>query len=165
MSAGCTLNPVIDEPEDSCESDEVNKSDQAYDSASRWPPVTINKAEETFRELQAMPVEHLVGGVGAVEVDPRDAYAREMNRRLTEAISKLTVETVTSRESSERRTAELNASVAGLTERIVTFQGSTEASAARLERLTRWLIGFTVALVVLTLAVVALSVVIAANAG
>jgi hypothetical protein len=57
MSARCTLDPVIDEPEESGESDEADKSDQAYDSASRWPPVTINKAEETFRELQAMPVE------------------------------------------------------------------------------------------------------------
>ena len=110
MSTRCTLDPVIDEPEESRESYEADKSAQAYDSASRWPPVAINKAEETFRELQAMPVEHLVGGVGAVETDPRDAYARELNRRLTEAISKLTAETVTSRESSERRTVELNAS-------------------------------------------------------
>jgi hypothetical protein len=165
MSARCTLDPVINVPGESRESDEADKNDQAYDPASKWPQVTINKAEETFRELQAMPVEHLVGGLAAVEPDPRDAYARELNRRLTEAISKLTAETVTSRESSERRTAELNASLTGLTAKIVTFQGSTEASAARLERLTRWLIGFTVTLVLLTLAVVALSAVIAANAG
>jgi hypothetical protein len=61
-----------------------------------------------------------------------------MQRRLKDAVVALTAETIKARESSD-------------------------AAARKLERLTRWLIGFTATLVILILAVVILTAVLAAE--
>lgn len=64
----------------------------------------------------------------------RFEYGLEMQRRLKVATKKLTDELVTFRQSAEAAARR------------------SETSAVKLERLTRWLIGFTVALVALTVA-------------
>lgn len=57
----------------------------------------------------------------------------------------------------------LKNAVEALTGELVTFRESSDAAAGKLERLTRWLIGFTIVLVILTLAVVLLTAVLAAK--
>jgi hypothetical protein len=66
---------------------------------------------------------------------PGPAYEMEMQRRLKVAITELTSE-------------------------LVSFRMASDAAASRLERLTRWLVRFTVALTVLTVAVVVLTAVL-----
>jgi hypothetical protein len=51
----------------------------------------------------------------------------------------------------------LKAAVIELTGELIKFQGTSRETASRLERLTRWLVGFTAVLAVLTVAVVVLT--------
>jgi hypothetical protein len=86
----------------------------------------------TVRERQQTPDADLIARAPGF---PGPAYEMEMQRRLKVAIIELTSE-------------------------LVSFRTSSDAAASRLERLTRWLVRFTIALTVLTVAVVALTAVL-----
>jgi hypothetical protein len=60
----------------------------------------------------------------------------------------------------ERR---LKAAVVELTGELVNFRETSDGAATRMERLTRWLIGFTVALTALTVVIVVLTAVLLAK--
>jgi hypothetical protein len=94
--------------------------------------------------------------VGRSTTDDRQYLALEMQRRLKVATENLTAEEVRSRESSERLIG-LDTSITGLTAEIVAFRTSSDAAAQKLERLTNWLIGFTAALLVMTVVLVILT--------
>lgn len=107
--------------------------------------------------MRGLHVKNTVGTLGDWELvarikDPDVKLQVEMNRRLKDTTKANTAELVSFRKSADAaaRRSEDAAARAG-------------ASAARLERLTRWLIAFTVGLVVLTVAVVALTAVLAAR--
>jgi len=57
----------------------------------------------------------------------------------------------------------LKAAITELTSELVNFRMSSDEAASRIERLTRWLVGFTIALTVLTVAVVILTAVLLAK--
>jgi hypothetical protein len=85
---------------------------------------------------------------------PGPHHEMEMNRRLKDAVEKLTGEITVFRESSERLTGQLDASVASLTAETI----ATRESSERAGRRVFWL---NVVLVVMTAALVALTVVLA----
>ena len=120
----------------------------------------LDERAEYGRDIKKFPDELLVG-IAALPNSPR--HEIEMQRRLKDSVEALTAETIKSRESAERLTSQLDTSIGTLTAELVTFRTSSDAAAGKLERLTRWLIGFTIVLVVLTLAVVALTGLLAAN--
>jgi hypothetical protein len=103
------------------------------------------------RTVSQVPDEHLVGTT-ALGGGPQ--YDIEMQRRLKDAVEALTAETVRSRESSEKLTGQLDASIAGLT-------AETVRAAQASDRAARRLVWLTVVLVVLTAVLVALTVVLA----
>ena len=113
---------------------------------------------EYGREIARVPDEQLVG-ISALPDSPR--HEIEMQRRLKDSVQALTAETINSRKSAEQLTGQLDHSIGTLTAELVSFRASSDAAAGKLERLTKWLIGFTVVLVVLTLAVVVLTAVLA----
>lgn len=78
----------------------------------------------------------------------------EMQRRLKDAVENLTAEEIRSRESSERLSGQLDASIVGLT-------AATIRAARSSDRAARRLVWLTVVLVLLTAALVALTVVLA----
>jgi len=90
---------------------------------------------EYGRAIEHVPDEQLVG-IAALPNSPR--HEIEMQRRLKVAVEALTAE-------------------------LVSFRTSSDEAAGKLERLTKWLIGFTIVLVVLTLAVAGLTAVLAAK--
>ncbi len=89
----------------------------------------------TVRERQQVPDADLIARAPGF---PGPAYEMEMQRRLKVAITELTRE-------------------------LVSFRTSSDVAASRLERLTRWLVRFTIALTVLTVAVVVLTAVLLAK--
>lgn len=102
--------------------------------------------------------------IGSLRATHGISYPMEMDRRLKDAIEELTAETVSSRRSSEKIGTKLADSIAHLTVEIVTFRESSDAAAQKLTTLTNWLIGFTAALVLLTVGVLILTAVLAPNA-
>jgi hypothetical protein len=120
----------------------------------------LDESAEYARAIENFTDKQLVG-ISARQDSSR--YAIEMQRRLKDSVEALTAETIESRESAERLTGQLDASIGTLTAELITFRTSSDAAAGKLERLTRWLIGFTIVLVVLTLAVVVLTAVLAAK--
>ncbi|HLM88264.1 MAG TPA: hypothetical protein VK284_04415 [Streptosporangiaceae bacterium] len=89
----------------------------------------------TVHERQQLPDADLIAHAPGF---PGPAYEMEMQRRLKAAITELTSE-------------------------LVNFRMSSDEAASRIERLTRWLVGFTIALTVLTVAVVILTAVLLAK--
>lgn len=57
----------------------------------------------------------------------------------------------------------LKAAVVELTGELVKFREASDDAASRMERLTRWLVGFTIVLIILTIVVVALTAVLLAT--
>lgn len=96
----------------------------------------------------------LLGANGLGAMTP--AIEMVVQRRLRDAVEALTTETVKARESSERLTGQLDSSIVSLTTETVKARKSSE-------RVGHWLIVLTVALVLLTGALVALPFVQAAT--
>lgn len=112
-------------------------------------PLVKQRQDQVSRERMSDRV-LIIAATGEAAV----RHQMEMQRRLKDAVENLTVETVTSRESSERLTGQLDASIGSLTAETVKSRESAE-------RLTRWLIGFTAGLLILTAVLVALTVILA----
>ena len=117
---------------------------------ARWLAWEGMVVKDNAQVIAQVPDEHLIGDARAASRagQQRFEYGLEMQRRLKVATEKLTAELVMFRESAE-----------AAAERSEAAARRSEASAAKLERL----IGFTVILVVLTLAVLALTAVLAAK--
>jgi hypothetical protein len=103
-----------------------------------------DQTADTFRKLQQLPDIELIAlavrqSVTAPHLD-NPGFEMEMNRRLKDAIEKLTGEIVTFRESA------------------IASAEKADVTAGKLTTLTRWLIGFTAVLVILTVVIVILTV-------
>lgn len=83
-------------------------------------------------------------------------FEMELNRRLKDAVEKLTAETIASRESSAQLIRQLDASISGLT-------AETAKAARASDRAARRLVLLTVVLVVLTGVLVYLTALLAAR--
>lgn len=121
----------------------------------------LEQEAEEVRQLAQLSDAELISRTPANTSLSRPRPQMEMQRRLKDATERLAAETVKARESSEQLSAELHALVAGLTSEIVTFRKSSDEASASLTRLTRWLIGFTVALLVVGVATLVASTVLA----
>jgi hypothetical protein len=126
--------------------------------------IRIERARPWVRDVQfaeqaalimRVPDEALLAAtIDAGAIQPSNHFAMEMQWRLKDAVQNLTAEEIRSRESSERLTGQLDASIASLTAETVAARESSDRTARRLV----WL---TVVLVVLTTALVTLTVVLA----
>jgi hypothetical protein len=105
---------------------------------------------ETAQRLAKMSDADLIASAPGF---PGPHHEMEMNRRLKDAVEKLTGEITAFRESSERLTGLLDASVASLTAETIAARESSERAGRRV-----WL---NVLLVAMTAALVALTVVLA----
>jgi hypothetical protein len=100
------------------------------------------------REIHGLSDDEVVARAG--QYGQAAHYAVVMQRRLKDTTERLTAETIKSRESSERLTSQLDASIASLTAETVKAARASDRAARRLVWLTVVLVVFTAALVALT---------------
>jgi hypothetical protein len=137
--------------------------DSGLSKAERQVQARLAQQAEEIRQLSRMSDEELIAQTPGNTSFSRPLPQMEMSRRLKDAVEALTAETIKSRESSERLIGQLDTSIASLTDEIVAFRESSDNAAMKLARLTHWLIGFTAALVFLTVVLVVLTAVLSAN--
>jgi hypothetical protein len=115
-----------------------------------WAKKQQDQADREAMNDQAL----VIAAVGEAEVQ----HQMEMMRRPKDAVENLTAEIVTSRESSERLTGQLDASIGSLNREIVIFRMSSDQAARKLAWLTWVIIGLTVVVAGLTAALFYLTV-------
>jgi hypothetical protein len=115
-----------------------------------------DEQEQYFEMLMDVSDEELI----TTARTPDPLHEMEMQRRLKSAVFYLTKEVVASRESSERLTGRLDASIADLTLEIITFRTSADQAAEKSDKAAGKLVHLTWVIVVFTVIVAVLTVVL-----